>query len=139
MFENARSILELMAALNEGVNHVCSYELSKLSPHETIEGALIEHLGHQQPIAITQQQPCAIEDLRNSAKCWFFEQEFSPVLRSEVQVNNVLSLWMSTLGEPLHILRVSIVAQGWFYALEYEDLVLQYTESLYWLHFGFSD
>jgi hypothetical protein len=76
--------LEVMEALNHGVNHSCAYGLSRLAEGESLEGVLVAYLSNRG--AYQERFPVQLAPLGEDWKVqvealvnrWFFEGEFSP-------------------------------------------------------------
>jgi hypothetical protein len=150
--EGINTFLEVLALLNDGVNHGSEYRLYELANLSSVEKALDDYFSG---IAVNGKSysPSAWQistdslstswqvTLNDLCEKWFFNQEFSPHKPEEWSRRNVIRQFLeqvSTFMGEAQVYWVNVLPPT-FYELVWDDLAFVTNKGYYLLHFGFSD
>lgn len=156
MTDCLNKLLELIALLNQGANHNCSYELIELPSAPTLDGALGSyfeskidwstkrpHRARDWHISVEPILGTARDALRSVVDQWFFETHCSPTLgdRREFARKNIVSFVVDEIIESIGEASVDEVRTRppMWYDGTWQDLVLSSAQGRWLLHFGITD
>lgn len=154
--DSLNKLLELVALLNQGANHNCSYELIELPSAPTLNGALAmyfesivnwrtktTHPASDWHISVSPMTGTTEDVLHSVVDQWFFQTHCSPQLgerRAWVR-NNVVSFVVEEILEALGDLSVVEVRTNppLWYEGTWQDVALSCEHGRWLLHFGITD
>lgn len=154
--DGLNKLLELVALLNQGADHGCSYELIELPGAPTLHDALARyfesivnwhtkkpHPASDWHIAVSPMPGASRDVLHSVVDHWFFQTQCSPELgeRRALGRKNVVSFVvdeiLEVLGEP-SVDEVRTNPPFW-YECTWQDIALSCAHGRWLLHFGISD
>jgi hypothetical protein len=141
-----KSGFELLARMNLGPDHGCTFEIAPLDLSSDLESAVAKHLGKThagEPLAgvrfkLGEVQGDGRKTLRKTLTKWFFETEYSPILKEVDQLTEVLEWFLSQLAFD-KLYSVTMIEYPGFYECAWDDLVLKRGNKAWFLHLGVSD
>lgn len=156
MTEGLNKLLELVALLNQGADHNCSYELIELPSAPTLDGALATyfesminwrtkkpHPARDWQISVTPIPGAAKDALYSAVDRWFFETHCSPVLgdRQKWVRKNVVSFVVDEILDLIGDVSVDEVRTSppMWYEGTWQDFALSSVHGRWLLHFGITD
>ena len=156
MTNGLNKLLELVALLNQGADHNCSYELIELPSAPTLDGALATyfesivnwrtkkpHPARDWHISAAPVTGTAKDALHAAVDRWFFETHCSPALgdkREWVRKNVVTFLVdeiLDSIGEPS--VDEILTSPPMWYEGTWQDFALSSNKGRWLLHFGITD
>ena len=149
-------LLELVAFLNQGADHNCSYELIELPSAPTLNEALAAYFESivnwrtKRPypasdwhISVSPMSGTPSDALQSVVDKWFFQTLCSPQLgeRREWVRKNVVSFVVEEMLEALGAVSVDevLTSPPLWYEATWQDIALSCEQGRWLLHFGITD